>query len=122
MFIPAEAPEFDGLQVASMVASILIVVLGLRAAYKANGGAQGPDLAGRLLALGWVLGVRLIVLWLGFFVVLIVWVFVGAAADREPSDLVITATAVAFTLLASVVYFWRLAHHLKDLHGPPPTR
>jgi hypothetical protein len=47
--------------------------------------------------------------------VLVVFVFVGAAADREPSDLVITATAVAFVLLASVVFFWRLAHHLRDL-------
>ncbi len=115
MFIPAEDSDFDGWQVASMVASILIVVLGLRGAYKANGGAEGPDLAGRLLALGWVLGVRLIVLWLVLFMVPVVLVLVGAAADREPSDLVITATAVSAVLLASVIFFWRLAHHLKDL-------
>jgi hypothetical protein len=100
-----------------MVASALIVVLGLRAAYKANGGAEGPDFAGRLLALGWVLGVRLIVLWLVLFTFLMVLVIVGAAANREPSDFIIAASAVTFVLLASVVFFWRLAHHLKDLTG-----
>jgi hypothetical protein len=39
----------------------------------------------------------------------------AAAAEREPSDLVIAASAIAFVLLADVVFFWRLAHHLKDL-------
>ena len=117
MFIPVEDAEFDGWYVASMVASVLILVLGLRAAYKANGGAEGPDFAGRLLALGWVLGVRLMLLWLVLFIALMVLAVAAAAADQEPSDFVITATAVAFALLASGIFFWRLAHHLRDLRG-----
>ena len=115
MFVPVEEAEVEAWQLVLMAASILIVALGMWAAYKANGGLEGPDFTARLLALGWMLGVRLIVLWLILFTAVMALAVAAAAAEREPSDLVIAASAIAFVLLADVVFFWRLAHHLKDL-------
>lgn len=116
MFIPAEATVFTGRQAALMVVSVLVLVVGLWAAYQANGGAEGRDFAGRLLAVGWVLGLRLMVLWVACFVLLFcIAVVLAAAANRAIPDSVIVAAAWGFALVTSLVFFWRSVHHLRDV-------
>jgi hypothetical protein len=52
LFLPAEETVFTAREALLLVASVVILVGGLRAAYLANGGAEGIDLAGRLLSIG----------------------------------------------------------------------
>jgi hypothetical protein len=98
-----------------MVASVVILVGGLRLAYRANGGAEGLDLAGRLLSIAWVLGLRLMVLWLAFFALVFILAGVAAVFNRELSDSAIGIVAWTFALMASLIFFWRLAHHMRDV-------
>jgi RsiW-degrading membrane proteinase PrsW (M82 family) len=118
-FVPAEETVVTGpdvaLDVALMVMSVIIPVVGLWAAYRANGGAEGRDFAGRLLAVGWVLGLRLLVLWAACFALVFILGVAAAAAKREIADPVITSLAWGVTFAASVVFFWRLAYHLRSV-------
>ena len=98
-----------------MVASVIILVGGLRLAYRVNGGAEGPDLAGRFLSIAWVIGLRLMVLWLAFFAMVFIVAGVAAAVNRELSDSAIGIIAWSFAMMASLIFFWRLAHHLRDV-------
>ena len=107
MFTAREAPL--------IAASVFILAGGLRLAYRANGGAEGIDLAGRFLSIAWVLGLRLMVLWLAFFALVFLGAGVAAALNRELSDSAIGIVAWSFALMASLIFFWRLAHHLRDV-------
>jgi hypothetical protein len=121
-FIPAEdTTTFTADFVVFILGSVLISIVGLWAAYRSNGGDSGRDLAGRLLALGWVLGLRFMLLWFVLFTVLL-FVVVGVAMARqedpetaEVSGPLMEWVASGTALLASVLFFWRLAHHLKAL-------
>ena len=120
-FMPAEDTSFTADFGIFVLASIVISVVGLWAAYRSNGGDAGRDLAGRLLAMGWVLGLRFMLFWFAFFTVFII-VMAGVAMARqespetaELSGPLIEWVASATMLLTSVLFFWRLAHHLKDV-------
>jgi hypothetical protein len=121
-FIPAEdsrtfTADFGVFILGSMLASIA----GLWAAYRSNGGDGGRDLAGRLFALGWVLGLRFMLFWFVLFTVLIfVVVGVTMAQQESPETADVSGPLIEWVasgtmLLASVLFFWRLAHHLKAL-------
>jgi hypothetical protein len=116
-FIPVTNEAFDIADAAILVLIIVVTVLGLWIAYRANGGAHGTDLAGRYLALGWVIGLRLTALWLAIFVAMFLIVFVLAFWEREPSDWTLNMVAWASALLTEVVFYWRLAHHLATMRS-----
>jgi hypothetical protein len=113
--IPAGHSEVSRGQVAAVLGVVLILIAGLQAAYRANGGAVGRDLAGRLLALGWVIGMRMILLWLALILLVMVLAIAAAATRRELSGPTLEISAAVVILLANLVFFWRLAHHLKEL-------
>jgi hypothetical protein len=126
MLIPPEDTDLGvGEVVALGVSSLLISVMGLWAAYRANGGSEGRDLAGRLLALSWVIGLRISVLILsGMMVVALVVAVQATMAGREMSNSAIVVMAWTVVLLSSLTFYWRLAYHLKDLRRapqPPPA-
>jgi hypothetical protein len=104
---------------ALMAVSIAITVGGLWAAYRVNGGADGHDFAGRLLAIGWVVGLRLLVIWMACASLLLPAAFIIAfatdAAPRRPSDWAIRAAAWTFMVGSGLVFYWRLIHHLRDV-------
>jgi hypothetical protein len=115
LFVPAEETVFTAREAVLMAASVVILVGGMRLAYRANGGAEGIDLAGRFLSIAWVIGLRLMLLWLAFFAMVFMVAGVAAAFGRELSDSAIGIVAWSFALMASLIFFWRLAHHLRDV-------
>lgn len=113
--LPTGEASISGTDVALMVVLILITVGGLWAAYRANGGAEGRDFAGRLLAIGWVLGLRLMALWMVCLPLLFIIAFATGGIKDTPSDLAILGGAWTFMLITSLVFYWRLLHHLGDV-------
>jgi hypothetical protein len=112
-----EAPLSTREEVALILSSLVIIVLGLWAAFRANGADVGRDLAGRLLALSWVIGVRLMAVLLGCFAaIFIAAVLLALVTEREIPDIAIKSFAWAFAVGTNIVFFWRLAHHLRDLN------
>jgi hypothetical protein len=121
-FLPAEdTTTFTADLVVFILGSVLINIVGLWAAYRSNGGDGGRDLAGRLLALGWVLGLRFMLFWFVLFTVLTFGVVGVTMAQQEQvetaevSGSLVEWVASGTMLVASALFFWRLAHHLKDL-------
>ena len=93
------------------------VVIGVLVAYRANGGKNGINFVARLLAVWWVVGLRVfLVLLIPLAVMFAIW----APNDTSPgapllSDLVAT---VAFT----IPVYWRAAVHLNDVRMRTETR
>jgi uncharacterized membrane protein len=121
-FIPAEEPNTLTADFGVFIlGSAIISIVGLWAAYRSNGGDSGRDLAGRLFALGWVLGLRFMLFWFVLFTILLlvmVGVTMAQQGDQETAEVsgpLVEWVASGTMLLASVLFFWRLAHHLKDV-------
>jgi hypothetical protein len=116
-FVPVADEEFRVADGILLVLTLLVTVVGLWAAYRANGGQQGTDLAGRFLAIGWVVGLRLMVLLLAFLVFVFVVVLVLAFREQELSDRSMELGGWVAALLAEIVFYWRLTHHLASVRG-----
>lgn len=117
VYLPSEGTAFTWRDAAFVLASVAILVLGLFATYRANGGAQGRDLAGRLLALSWVLGLRLVALFLPLFTALMIVLIVTAPqpiGQKPPATSL--GVLLGFVLLMNACFFWRLAHHLREVN------
>ena len=97
--------------------SMFAVVIGVLVAYRANGGTRGVDFVARLLAVWWVVGLRVFLL---LIIPLAVLYAIWAPSDASPgapllSDLVST---VALT----IPVYWRSAVHLKDIRARTEVR
>ena len=100
-------------------AFILLVGCGTYAAYLANGGPVGVDFVPRYIAIGWVLGIRFIVM---LFVPALV-LFVGTALawpEDELSDGATDRAAIAFGLGFEALYYWRLVSHVREIATSAP--
>ena len=118
--IPGEEAPLTAALVVLVIGSSLILIGGLWMAYGANGGDEGRDLAGRLLALSWVLGLRLMVFAAIGVVGLMIVMVAAAMAGVPTADLdeqVVEWSAGAIALLWSILFFWRLGHHLRALRA-----
>jgi hypothetical protein len=116
-FIPFANEKFTIADGVLLVLILIVTVLGLWTAYQANGGANGTDLAGRYLALGWVIGLRVLVLFVLGLGIVFVSVVVLMLLGREPSDQSLDALSWIIALLAEVFFYWRLTHHIGSLRG-----
>jgi hypothetical protein len=99
---------------ASFFVSLLFLVGGTLTAYRANRGSRGQDFAARYFAIGWVLGIRLMVLLL-LPLVVVLFVIAGVVAVRtnapELSDAAASWVGAGLTLVFEAIYYWRLTHH-----------
>ena len=110
-YIP-QTPQnlWDGL---GAVWSVLLVALGTIYIYRQNGGANGQHFLQRYLAVGWVVAIR----WLVVFV--LAWVaFYGTLkavkaveADKESTHWY----DFLFGAVLGAVIYWRTGHHVRDL-------
>jgi hypothetical protein len=116
-FVPVADEEFRTADGILLVLIVLVTVFGLWAAYRANGGQQGTDLAGRFLAIGWVVGIRLMALMLTLLAFAFVLVMVLAFREQELSDRSIEMGGWVTALLAEMLFYWRLTHHLASVRG-----
>jgi hypothetical protein len=114
-FLPLGKASITATDDALMVVATFIIVGGLWVAYRANGGVDGRDFAGRLLAMGWVLGVRLTVLWIVCAPLLLIIAFAAGVLKERPSDSAIRGIGWIFLFVTSLVFYWRLTHHLRDV-------
>lgn len=91
---------------------LVIAVLGTYYLYYwCNNGPSGENFLQRYFALGWVIGVRLLVMvMLPAFLILF---FILAA--REDYSGAMTWGDVAFIAFLSILYFWRVGKHMKDV-------
>jgi hypothetical protein len=102
---------------AAYVAGVITIGVGTYAAYRANGGGAGRDFAARFVALGFVVGLRLLVLVVIPATVLFE-VIIGIAgvepAQRESGALA-WAESLLVLVVAYVLFMARVAAHLRDV-------
>jgi hypothetical protein len=107
-------PGANTLDVVNCIGTVVLTFGGLWAAYRANGGPQGSDLAARLLALTWVMGWR----FFPAFMLVMLIAAVVASGQPETDAAATTPLLVVITLGYQVVFYWRLWVHLRDLVSP----
>jgi hypothetical protein len=98
--------------VANTIGDALLILAGGYLAYRANGGTEGRDFLGRFVSIGWVLGIRLLVLLMIpviCFEIALEAYFLGDI----PENTTPVETIVLFSL--SAFYYWRLAMHIDDV-------
>lgn len=103
------------------VVGLAIVALGTRAAYRANGGAAGADFVARYVALGWVLGLRLLLLAFLPGIALILAAAGGLVLTGEgrlATDVAIAALGTLLSVGLEALYYWRLVHHFRGVAAP----
>ncbi len=107
-FIPQTTHNvWDGL---AAVWSVLLAVVGTIYIFRQNGGAEGRHFLQRYFAIGWVVSVR----WLAVFILVTVVLYgtlVAVGADIKSTHW------YDFLYLAVVeaVIYWRIGHHVRDL-------
>lgn len=89
---------------------VVAALLGTVAAYRANGGAEGSDFVGRLLAVWWVVGWRVLLMLALPIMAVYLMLDPPGDADRAPriADLITT-------VLLTVPMYWRAAVHMRDI-------
>lgn len=104
---PATRNVWDAL---GAVWSVLLVVLGSIYIYRQNGGAGGHHFLQRYLAVGWVVALR----WIVVFIVAAVACFgtlSALGADTESTHWY----DFLFVAAAEALLYWRIGHHVRDL-------
>ena len=122
-YVPIENEAFTLTDALLLLVTLAITVAGISFVYRANGGAGGADFPGRYLALGWVVGVRILVFGLlvlaAILTLIFIAVFVSALlAERELPELPdawLEGAGITFTLGVYLLYYWRLGLHMRDL-------
>jgi hypothetical protein len=110
---------------------VLIVAVGTYAAYRANGGSSGRDFAARFVALGFVVGLRILVLVITPVMVLFL-VLTGAPGSRwsriQDSEAFAWIQSIVLLALSYVTFAVRLVSHFRDVaaaadrpHAPAET-
>lgn len=97
---------------AALFISIVLTIMGLRWAYKANGGAAGFDIIQKVVVLGWILGFRLLL----FFIIPLLCFLIGISIAM-PEDATPEKTGVGlviFGAIAELILWKRLASHIRD--------
>lgn len=97
-----------------LAASGLAVLIGVRAAYRANGGADGVDFLGRFHALAWVVGWRVLIPTLALIVV---GSIAYEAITKPPADEAQNSDVVGFaaSVISQVVFYSRVSIHMRDV-------
>jgi len=104
---PPLAPDWVG-----YMASVFLVGGGTYVSYRANGGRTGVDFPSRYFSVSWVLMVRLFILL--FFPFLLVLYFI-VLPGTVPTDAEIAWLATGALVVLEVVYYWRLARHMRSI-------
>lgn len=122
-----ESIEKSATYTVGVAASLVISLFGTYAAYAANGGASGVDFLGRFLALGWVVGIRVMTAMFGVMVAMF-GVIIAVATARgvaDPASLdadgpLFPGEEVLYVLFVGVIY-WRVAAHMRSLRAEPQS-
>lgn len=109
--IPILGVPYNQLDVYNGIMAAVVVIAGTYYLYLSNGGKDGQAFLQSFFALGWVVGVRYIVMvFLPFLIVaaLFIWPLQGDSVETTWIDVIATT-------LISAGYFLVLGKHIKDL-------
>ena len=114
--------SLEGASAASYVfwfISSVVNIWGIKKSYAANGGARGSSFIGRFFALGWVLGIRGLIVFIPAFVLLciLLGVLIAMAGVLQNGDEQVVAEYALFSSLIvyMVWYYSRLCANLREL-------
>ncbi len=93
---------------ADLIATVVITAAGLLFCYRLNGGAEGTSFVPRILAIMWVMTIRILVLAVVTLLIVytIVETFASVGDDSTWWEMVLTAAI-------QLILYWRIATHLK---------
>lgn len=114
----ADPESATGWDWAVYVAAVLLVGGGSYAAYRANGGPTGVDFAARYFALGWVLGIRLLILmFLPLMLLIVGWVLAPTFIwpEWQISDAALSGLVAISVVAFEGTFYWRLVHHMGQV-------
>jgi hypothetical protein len=114
LLIPSEGAT-RAVDFISPLLGVTIIAAGTYFCYRANGGGAGREFAERFFSIGFVVGLRVLVVFIaaltGLFMILI---FVeGADADPDAGALLIETLTQLFT----IGYYWRVITHMSAVAG-----
>jgi hypothetical protein len=99
--------------------SSVVNIWGIKKSYAANGGARGSSFIGRFLALGWVLGIRGLIVFIPAFVLLCILLGVliaMAGVLQNGAEQVVAEYALFSSLIVYMVWYYsRLCANLREL-------
>ena len=114
----------EGASAASYVfwlVSSVVNIWGIKKSYAANGGARGSNFIGRFLALGWVLGIRGLIVFIPAFVLLCVLLGVliaMAGVLQNGVEQVVAEYALFGSLIVYMAWYYsRLCTNLRELRA-----
>ena len=90
--------------------SVAMAVLGTIYIYRQNGGAEGQHFLQRYLAIGWVVGIRWLVI---IALAMVEFIALLTALGADIGDT--TWYEFLFVALAEAVVYWRIGYHVRDL-------
>jgi hypothetical protein len=97
---------WDGLGAAWSVALAVVATIYI---YRQNGGADGQHFLQRYFAIGWVVGIRwLVILVLATIAFIATLTALGVETESTWYDFM-------FRAIAEAVVYWRIGHHVRDL-------
>jgi hypothetical protein len=90
--------------------AIPVIIVGTIHLYRSNAGPDGTQFLQRSLALGWVLGLRILAL------SILAAVILGFALyEAGPGEGLFAPAWFAVSLALLIGYYWRLGHHIRDV-------
>ena len=90
--------------------SVLLAVVGTIYIYRQNGGASGQHFLQRYFAVGWVVAIR----WLVVFILAAVVFYATLAAVGADTESTHWYDFLFLAVVEAVIY-WRIGHHVRDL-------
>ena len=89
----------------------IITIFGVYYAYKCNRGSSGSNFLQKYISIGWVVGIRWVVL-VALPIVIVYFIAVGIYIAGIPEST--TLSDMVFLNLLYLTYFWLLGKHIKD--------
>lgn len=126
LMVPRESPDTPEAWI-DLVASSLALIVGMWLWFQANGGSKGHDFLARVMALSWVIGLRLTVYTIPLFIIWEEWIDWDtlAAESWYPSVYpLLDALSTWFATLWSLIFIawvWRRMRSVAHRDPPPPS-
>lgn len=96
----------------ALVVTIVLTIMGLRWAYKANGGAKGFDIIQKTVVLFWILGFRVLLFCIIPLACFAIGISIAMPEETTPEKTGI-AEVIVFAII-QIIIWKRLAKHISD--------
>ena len=123
--LPRSSIELPITEVAALPISVVIVLTGTIICYRANRSRDNTDLIGRMVALGWPIFVKVVVLSVVPAFAMISLIDIVGTAMGYASDQIQKAWdlgGVVYVLVFGIVYYWLLYQYVKLVAQPKEAR